>query len=156
MKSVVDYFVSPSEFNKFLDSLKKHEIEAIVTEGSYSRPEEGKEFLEDVVQGTLDEMKVYDSKDASISYDDDWNSTANFKEPTEYGWEINNVEDMQKFTAVGYSFKDHHLTIENPISLVDAEDRHIVKAARTKGGTVYDTYHINKSWTYMVTYGEEK
>lgn len=151
MKSVVDYFVTPNEFNKFLDSLKKHEIEAIVTEGSYSRPEEGKEFLDKVIQDTWDEMKALATQvNSSTTLEDDLEEL--------YTLEVENVEDMTKFSSLYYSFAngEDSVVILNPITLVDTGDKHIVKAARVKGGTVYDTYYLNKTWTYMVTYGEDK
>lgn len=138
MKSVVDYFVTPSEFNKFLDSLKKHEIEAIVTEGSYSRPDEGKEFLEGVVQDTWDAMEQEE------------------KIFQEYTWTTEHVDDMRKFAAISYQYGNHNILISNPITLVDTPEKHIVKSARVKGVSVYDTYYINKPWLYMVTYGEDQ
>lgn len=137
MKSVVDYFVTPNEFNKFLDSLKKHEIEAIVTEGSYSRPDEDKEFLDAVVQDT-------------------WNELVNEENPLGGTWAVDNVDDMTKFAAISYQYGNHQILISNPITLVDTPEKHIVKSERVKGGSVYDTYFINKPWLYMVTYGEQK
>jgi hypothetical protein len=111
MKKLLDYIVSPSEFESFIKGLQ--EVPSKVTVNLTAGDVDDEDYsLDDVIDISDERMRVY------------------------------------------HFSKGDTLHISNPETLVEEEDGHIVRAPVAAGGSVYNTFYINKPWQYIAVYSK--